>query len=156
MMFKSRFLVAAVALSAMSAPVFAQTDAVVRAEAVHGRAQVSAEARRAMAAGEVAYGELGPRNDPFTSTRTRAKVEAEARVALAHGAIVSGESMPRDQAFASTKTRAEVDAEAREAMRLQLIASGELPARQASDAERKLIRMAAERTRAVGSVTASR
>lgn len=76
-------------------------------------AEVRAETLRAVARGEIFYGEAGPRAVlSVNSTLTRAEVGAKAIEAMARGEILHGEgSLAPVLTVASTLTRAEVRAE---------------------------------------------
>ena len=76
-------------------------------------AEVRAETLRAIARGEIFYGEAGPRAvQSVNSTLTRAEVGAKAIEAMARGEILHGEgSMTQVLPVTSTLTRAEVRAE---------------------------------------------
>jgi Domain of unknown function (DUF4148) len=138
-------LIALAMFSTLGGAAFAQSgvENVYDEPTPRSRAEVSHEARAAVAAGQIPRGEAqADFPSALVSTRSRSDVGAQAAAALAAGRIQRGEASYEDPTeFVSTKTRPQVLAEAREAMRLNLMARGELlPV--ATRAQRESIRMA--------------
>lgn len=140
------------ALGAMTLGALAQDQA-----SPVSRDQVRSETAAAVAAGQIARGEL-PFGDTAlhrASTASSADVRVQAVAAVAAGQIARGEIGLAPAPFVSTKTSAEVRAETRMAMQLGLVQHGEAPQPVATTAQLELIRVAGERARNAGPVMAS-
>jgi len=119
------------------------------------RAQVSAEAAAAVAAGTIPYGEVTRDTSRFVSDKTLAESRAEAAAAVASNQIAYGEvTRFADANVGPGRSRAAVRGETIEAMRLGLIPYGQIPVRTATAAELESIRLAGVRAQRTARETA--